>query len=92
MYQPEPECQLERIKLDGPNCAKPAPELIMTVAIARRVAGFCCNAKPNLCRQYFSTVSTESKDIVPVDLNYTLQVPPDGNKTERPLVILHGLL
>ncbi|KAG7445033.1 uncharacterized protein BT62DRAFT_206269 [Guyanagaster necrorhizus] len=28
----------------------------------------------------------------PVELHYTELIPPDGNKTDRALVILHGLL
>ncbi|KAK2460132.1 hypothetical protein APHAL10511_007811 [Amanita phalloides] len=46
--------------------------------------------RPFLCRHYSSTIPKD-KNIVPVDLDYTLGIPPDGNKTEKPLVILHGL-
>ena len=33
-----------------------------------------------------------STAISPVELHYDKVVPPDGNETEKPLVILHGLL
>ena len=33
-----------------------------------------------------------SSSVSPVELHYDKVVPPDGNETDRPLVILHGLL
>lgn len=33
-----------------------------------------------------------SSAVTPVELRYDKVVPPDGNETDKPLVILHGLL
>ncbi|KAF8628149.1 hypothetical protein AX15_004067 [Amanita polypyramis BW_CC] len=63
----------------------------MTVATLRPLAHSLRNAKPASYSRYSSLVSIADKEIDPVDLEYTLQTPPDGNTTERPLVILHGL-
>lgn len=32
------------------------------------------------------------KHVIPVDLNYASYIPPNGNKTQNALVLLHGLL
>ncbi|KIL65677.1 hypothetical protein M378DRAFT_186333 [Amanita muscaria Koide BX008] len=48
------------------------------------------SGKAKLCahRRLFSAIAGTSE---PVDLDYTLQIPQNGNTTEKPLVILHGL-
>ncbi len=43
----------------------------------------------SLCRQQTRAASSVVK---PVELHYDKVIPPDGNATDRPLVILHGLL
>lgn len=45
-----------------------------------------------LLRSPSGSRNVHSTPVVTVDLDYEVHVPPGGNKTEQPLVILHGLL
>ncbi|KAF8629952.1 hypothetical protein AX17_005518 [Amanita inopinata Kibby_2008] len=62
---------------------------------ALRNARSLLSTSPYAYRRLFSAVSASAPatgaELEPVDLDYTVQVPPDGNTTEGPLVILHGL-
>ncbi|KAI1797188.1 alpha/beta-hydrolase [Ganoderma leucocontextum] len=53
---------------------------------------FCHQAAPPMfvwaCRQQTRAASSVMK---PIELHYDKVIPPDGNATDRPLVILHGL-
>ncbi|GLB44834.1 putative alpha beta-hydrolase [Lyophyllum shimeji] len=47
---------------------------------------------PPLCRSHGAPRRhMSSENIVPVDLDYASYIPPNGNKTDGALVILHGL-
>ncbi|PIL35642.1 hypothetical protein GSI_02371 [Ganoderma sinense ZZ0214-1] len=63
----------------------------MISQLAARSA-FCNRTIPpkfaSACRQRTRPVSSAVK---PIELHYDKVIPPDGNATDRPLVILHGL-
>ena len=72
----------------------PLPPTTMIPRFAFSRPAFCNQAIPPKlspwawCQQT-RTVSSVTK---PVELHYDKVIPPDGNATDRPLVILHGLL
>lgn len=53
---------------------------------------FKSSLKIALARPSRTQARLASTAISPVELHYDKVVPPDGNETEKPLVILHGLL
>lgn len=68
----------------SPSCEASYLNLINELLMALQVYG--CGLTRNFSSELFP------RNPNPVDLDYAAHIPPDGNKQERALVILHGLL
>lgn len=49
-------------------------------------------SRTRACALHMRATYSSSATVSPVELHYDKVVPPDGNETSKPLVILHGLL